>query len=238
GAPALAEDEAVELAHGRAAPRLGGGGQAAGAETGVPGLDGGLVGLHQPARQGGLGVGEIAAVGGQGVGRGVALDRHHLQKGLDLGGGHASDRFAPATLGVEGGRVMSSRLPPPVPGPIPVRRRTIALVGLMGVGKSTVGRRLARRLELPFADGDIEIEAAASMTVSDIFAELGEAEFRAGEARVMKRLLEGPRMVLATGGGAILNPETRALLKARAVTVWMRADLDTVAQRVQRRDTR
>ncbi|MBW8303393.1 MAG: shikimate kinase [Brevundimonas sp.] len=108
----------------------------------------------------------------------------------------------------------------------------------MGVGKSTVGRRLARRLGLPFADGDIEIEAAAAMTVSDIFAERGESEFRAGEARVMKRLLEGPRMVLATGGGAILNPETRDLLKERAVTVWMRADLETVAQRVQRRDTR
>lgn len=123
-------------------------------------------------------------------------------------------------------------------GPIPVHRRTIALVGLMGVGKSTVGRRLARRLELPFADGDIEIEAAAAMTVSDIFSRLGESEFRAGEARVMKRLLEGPRMVLATGGGAILNPETRAMLEARAVTVWMRADLETVAQRVQRRDTR
>ena len=123
-------------------------------------------------------------------------------------------------------------------GPIPVHRRTIALVGLMGVGKSTVGRRLARRLDLPFADGDIEIEAAAAMTVSDIFAELGEAEFRAGEARVMKRLLDGPRMVLATGGGAILNPDTRALLKDHAVTVWMRADLETVAQRVQRRDTR
>lgn len=123
-------------------------------------------------------------------------------------------------------------------GPIPVHRRTIALVGLMGVGKSTVGRRLAKRLELPFADGDIEIEAAAAMTVSDIFAKLGESEFRAGEARVMKRLLEGPRMVLATGGGAILNPETRAALKDRAVTVWMRADLETVAQRVQRRDTR
>lgn len=121
---------------------------------------------------------------------------------------------------------------------IPVHRRTIALVGLMGVGKSTVGRRLAKRLGLPFADGDVEIEAAAAMTVSDIFAELGEAEFRAGEARVMKRLLEGPRMVLATGGGAILNPETRALLKERAVTVWMRADLETVAGRVQRRDTR
>lgn len=121
---------------------------------------------------------------------------------------------------------------------IPPDRRTIALVGLMGVGKSTVGRRLARRLGLPFADGDIEIEAAAGMTVSDIFARLGEAEFRAGEARVMKRLLEGSRMVLATGGGAILNPDTRAALKTRAVTVWMRADLETVAQRVQRRDTR
>jgi shikimate kinase len=121
---------------------------------------------------------------------------------------------------------------------IPSHSRTIALVGLMGVGKSTVGRRLARRLGLPFADGDIEIEAAAGMTVSDIFASLGEAEFRAGEARVMKRLLEGPRMVLATGGGAILNPDTRAALRTRAVTVWMRADLETVAQRVQRRDTR
>ncbi len=122
--------------------------------------------------------------------------------------------------------------------PIPVHERTIALVGLMGVGKSTVGRRLAKRLGLPFADGDVEIEAAAGMTVSDIFSRLGEAEFRAGEARVMKRLLEAPRMVLATGGGAILNAETRAALQARAVTVWMRADLETVAERVQRRDTR
>jgi shikimate kinase len=122
--------------------------------------------------------------------------------------------------------------------PIPVHRRTIALVGLMGVGKSTVGRRLAKRLGLPFADGDVEIEAAAAMTVSDIFARLGEAEFRAGEARVLKRLLNGPRLVLATGGGAVLNEETRALLKARAVTVWMRADLPTVVARVQRRDTR
>lgn len=121
---------------------------------------------------------------------------------------------------------------------IPVQERTIALVGLMGVGKSTVGRRLARRLGLPFVDGDVEIEEAAKMSVSDIFARLGEAEFRAGEARVMRRLLEGPRRVLATGGGAMLNPETRAVMKARAVTVWMRADLDIVAQRVQRRDTR
>ncbi len=121
---------------------------------------------------------------------------------------------------------------------IPAHDRTIALVGLMGVGKSTVGRRLARRLSLPFADADVEIEAAAGMTVSDIFSKLGEPEFRAGEARVLKRLLEGPRMVLATGGGAMLNPDTREVLKTRAVIVWMRAGLDVVAQRVQRRDTR
>jgi shikimate kinase len=121
---------------------------------------------------------------------------------------------------------------------IPLHQRTIALVGLMGVGKSTVGRRLARRLGLPFADGDIEIEAAAGMTVSDIFASLGEGEFRAGEARVMRRLLGGPRLVLATGGGAMLNLETRGLMKTQAVTVWMRADLETIAQRVKRRDTR
>lgn len=123
-------------------------------------------------------------------------------------------------------------------GAIPAHDRTIALVGLMGVGKSTVGRRLANRLGLAFADADVEIEAAAGMSVSDIFSTLGEAEFRAGEARVIRRVLEGPRIVLATGGGAILNPETRAALKARAVTVWMRADLETVAERVQRRDTR
>ena len=141
-------------------------------------------------------------------------------------------------------RAPSVEMPPPArprvsPAvAIPVHERTIALVGLMGVGKSTVGRRLARRLGLPFADGDVEIEAAADMTVSEIFARLGEAEFRAGEARVMKRLLDGPRMVLATGGGAILNAETRAALQARAVTVWMRADLKTVSERVQRRDTR
>lgn len=121
---------------------------------------------------------------------------------------------------------------------IPMRERTIALVGLMGVGKSTVGRRLAKRLSLDFADGDAEIESAAGMAVSEIFSTMGEAEFRAGEARVIRRLLEGPRIVLATGGGAILRDETRALLKEKAVTVWMRADLDVVAQRVQRRDTR
>lgn len=116
--------------------------------------------------------------------------------------------------------------------------RTIALVGLMGVGKSTVGRRLAHRVGLPFVDGDEAIEAAAHMTVSEIFAQLGESEFRAGEARVMRRLLEGPPIVLATGGGAVLNAETRLLMKERATSVWLRADLSVIAARVQRRDTR
>lgn len=121
---------------------------------------------------------------------------------------------------------------------IPKLDRTIALVGLMGVGKSTVGRRLASRLGLPFADGDHEIESAAGMSVSEIFGTRGEGEFRAGEARVMKRLLEGPPIVLATGGGAMLNADTRALMRAHAITIWMRADLEVIAERVARRDTR
>lgn len=108
----------------------------------------------------------------------------------------------------------------------------------MGVGKSTVGRRLAHRLKLPFADADAEIETAAGMTIAEIFASMGEAEFRAGEARVIRRLLEGPPIVLATGGGAMMNPDTRALLKAHADTVWMRADIEIIAERVGRRDTR
>ncbi|WP_077355063.1 shikimate kinase [Brevundimonas sp. LM2] len=108
----------------------------------------------------------------------------------------------------------------------------------MGVGKSTVGRRLAQRVGLPFVDGDDAIEQSARMTVSEIFAQLGEAEFRAGEARVMRRLLEGPPIVLATGGGAVLNADTRALMKANATSVWLRAELKVVASRVQRRDTR
>jgi shikimate kinase len=123
------------------------------------------------------------------------------------------------------------------PAPIHIDR-TIALVGLMGVGKSSIGRRLAQRLGLPFHDGDTEIEHAAGMSVSEIFAQLGEAEFRIGEARIMKRLLEGAPIVLATGGGAILNPDTRSLMKTHAISVWMRADLEVIAERVSRRDTR
>lgn len=133
---------------------------------------------------------------------------------------------------------MSGQVAQPAASSIPRPTRTIALVGLMGVGKSTVGRRLAQRIDLPFIDGDEAIEAAARMTVSDIFGQLGEAEFRAGEARVMRRLLDGPPVVLATGGGAVLNPSTRSLMKERATTVWLRAELPVVAARVQRRDTR
>jgi shikimate kinase len=120
----------------------------------------------------------------------------------------------------------------------PLNRRTIALVGLMGVGKTTVGRRLAQILGMPFFDADVEIERAAGRSVSDIFAELGEPEFRAGEHRVIARLLKGPPHVLATGGGAFLHAETRRLLREHAVTVWLKADLEVLAARVTRRDTR
>ena len=108
----------------------------------------------------------------------------------------------------------------------------------MGVGKSSVGRRLATALKMPFKDADAEIEAAAGRSVSDIFAEMGEIEFRAGEHRVIKRIVEGPATVLATGGGAFIHEGTRDLLKAHAITVWLQADLDVLAERATRRDTR
>jgi len=120
----------------------------------------------------------------------------------------------------------------------PLRARTIALVGLMGVGKSSVGRRLANALDLPFRDADTEVEAAAGRSIPDIFADLGEAAFREGERRVIARLLEDPPHVLATGGGAFMNPETRALIKAQAVSVWLKADLEILARRVSRKDHR
>jgi len=116
--------------------------------------------------------------------------------------------------------------------------RTIALVGMMGVGKSTVGRRLAESLTAAFVDSDEEIEKAAGLSVQEIFAMHGEPEFRRGERRVIERLLNGPPIVLATGGGAYMDATTRALLKEKAVTVWLRADLDLIWKRVNRRDTR
>jgi len=119
-----------------------------------------------------------------------------------------------------------------------LRERTIALVGLMGVGKSTIGRKLAQALNLPFRDADQEIEAAAGRSISDIFAERGEEEFRAGERRVIARLLEEGPHVLATGGGAFMNDQTRALIKERAISVWLKADLDVLVRRVGRKETR
>jgi shikimate kinase len=120
----------------------------------------------------------------------------------------------------------------------PLRHRTIALVGLMGVGKSSVGRRLANALELPFRDADAEVEAAAGRSIPDIFADLGEPAFREGERRVIARLLDLPPHVLATGGGAFMNPDTRALIKSKAISVWLKADLEVLARRVSRKDSR
>ena len=116
--------------------------------------------------------------------------------------------------------------------------RTIVLVGLMGVGKTTIGRRLAARLRLPFVDADHEIEGAAGMTISEMFAAHGEAAFRDGERRVIARLIEGEPKVLATGGGAFMHPDTRALILDQAVAVWLDADLDVLAERVGRRNDR
>lgn len=120
----------------------------------------------------------------------------------------------------------------------PLRRRTIALVGLMGAGKSSVGRRLASALGVTFRDADAEVESAAGRSINDIFKDLGEAAFRDGERRVIARLLEGPTHVLATGGGAFVNDDTRALLKANAVSVWLKTDLEILARRVARKDNR
>ncbi len=119
-----------------------------------------------------------------------------------------------------------------------LRKRTIALVGLMGAGKSSIGRRLANALNLPFVDADEEVEKAAGRSIPDIFEELGEAAFRDGERRVIARLLDDPPHVLATGGGAFMNPATRELIKQKAVSVWLKADMEVLLRRVERRNDR
>jgi shikimate kinase len=116
--------------------------------------------------------------------------------------------------------------------------KTIVLVGLMGAGKSCVGRRLAAALNLPFIDADKEIEEAAGCSIPDLFSRYGEAAFRDGERRVIHRLLEGPLHVLATGGGAFVDPGTRAEIRARGISVWLRADLDLLVRRTARRNNR
>lgn len=116
--------------------------------------------------------------------------------------------------------------------------RPVVLVGLMGAGKSSVGRRLAASLGVPFCDSDDEVERAAGQTISDIFASLGEPAFREGERRVIARLLDDPPHILATGGGAFVNDQTRQLIKSKAVSVWLKADIEVLARRVGRKDTR
>ncbi|MCS6855249.1 MAG: 3-dehydroquinate synthase [Elioraea sp.] len=127
---------------------------------------------------------------------------------------------------------------PGEPWPVVAEGRSIVLVGLMGAGKSAIGRRLAARLGLPFVDADAEIERAAGMSIRDIFATLGEAAFRDGERRVIARLLAGPQIVLATGGGAFMDPETRALVRARGRSVWLKVDLPILVRRVSGRNDR
>lgn len=119
-----------------------------------------------------------------------------------------------------------------------LNRRTIVLVGLMGSGKSSIGRRLAAALGLPFRDADAEVEAAAGQTIPEIFASLGEPAFREGERRVIARLLDDPPHVLATGGGAFMSDETRALIKEKSISVWLKAEIEVLAKRVARKDNR
>jgi shikimate kinase len=117
-------------------------------------------------------------------------------------------------------------------------QRPVVLVGLMGCGKSSIGKRLASRIGVPFRDADSEIEAAAGLSVSEIFERHGEQHFREGERRVIGRLLEDPPHILATGGGAFMDPTTRAKIKERGLSIWLKVDLDELVRRTARRNTR
>ncbi len=116
--------------------------------------------------------------------------------------------------------------------------RSVVLVGMMGAGKSTIGRRLAARLDIPFVDADAEIERAAGQTIGEIFEAHGEAEFRRGEERVIARLLDGERKIIATGGGAFVNDRTRNRIKDKGVSIWLRAELPVLLERVSRNNAR
>lgn len=133
-------------------------------------------------------------------------------------------------------RPTPSTAAPPQPTPLP---KTVVLVGLMGAGKSAIGRRLAQRLHLPFVDADTEIEAAAGCSIAEIFARDGEAVFRAVERKIIARLLtEHAPHILATGGGAFMDPQTRAVIRDHGVSVWLRAELDVLLARTARRTHR
>ena len=137
-----------------------------------------------------------------------------------------------------GHRKMTQRRSPRPALTAALGRRSVVLVGMMGAGKSSIGRRLAARLGMPFVDADAEIEKAASMSIAEIFSTHGEPYFRAGEARVIARLLDGGPQVLATGGGAFMNADTRAAIRAKGISVWLRATLDVLSRRIKRRGDR
>jgi shikimate kinase len=146
--------------------------------------------------------------------------------------------------------VMPESREPAPPDALPVRApdraalvaalggRAVVLVGMMGAGKSSIGRRLAAELGIPFVDADTEIEKAAGMSIPDMFQSKGEAYFRAGEARVIARLLDCGAQVLATGGGAFMNPQTRALVHEKGISIWLKADIDVLLRRIKRRNDR
>jgi shikimate kinase len=151
-----------------------------------------------------------------------------------------------ASLNHRTGIMISDRTTPTFADPAPdaaaivaaLGMRSIVLVGMMGAGKSSIGRRLAARLDVAFVDADTEIEEAAGMSIPDIFATRGETEFRAGEARVIARLLDSGPQVLATGGGAFMNADTRALIAAKGVSIWLRAEFEVLMRRIKRRQDR
>lgn len=118
------------------------------------------------------------------------------------------------------------------------KSKPIALVGMMGVGKTSIGRRLAQRLQIPFVDADQEIVDAAGLSIPEIFEKFGEAHFRDGERRVIARLFDGKRKIIATGGGAFVNEETRKLMLERAIVIWLDADIDTLVERTARKGDR
>jgi len=147
-------------------------------------------------------------------------------------GAESNVMSTPATQHVEGASLSEATIIAAL-GP-----RSLVLVGMMGAGKSSIGRRLAGRLGIAFVDADAEIEKAAGMTIPDIFAIRGEAEFRAGEARVIARLLESGPQVLATGGGAFVNADTRAAVAAKGISIWLKAEFDVLMKRIKRRQDR
>jgi shikimate kinase len=127
-----------------------------------------------------------------------------------------------------------------IPGAIvsALQKRSVVLVGMMGAGKSSIGRRLAARLAIPFVDADSEIESAAGMSIPEIFEKHGESYFRGGEARVIARLLDNGPCVLATGGGAVMDPHTRELIGIKGISIWLNADLEVLVKRTKRRNDR